>query len=354
MPGFDAIIGQRLPVRLLQQFVLTGAIPHALLFTGISGVGKYTLAKTFAMALNCHRHSSPSINETAESITLPCGTCAACHKIEHERHPDVIFLKPQKASLRIDRIRGLLGTLAMKPFSARHRVVIIDDAHTMTQEAGNALLKVLEEPPSDTILVLITSQKEKLLPTIVSRCRHIQFQPLSAEDLATLLVRHQAVAPDQASIIADMADGSLEKATMLALDKWHAVRNWVACAAGLAPSGSQSPSAFATAMAFAAQMAQHKDQINQFLEILGTWLRDLAIIAYQGAQVVNADCRMELQQVRSGLSEQAILGMWQLVQNAQKDIAANSNLRLTMDLMALDLAACMARPPVGNSWPPTV
>lgn len=347
MPGFDVIIGQRLPVGLLQQFMSKGTIPHAMLFTGISGIGKLTVAKTFAMALNCRQNPPDHPQDTVDGQP-PCGKCPTCLKISNERHPDVIALKPQKGTLRIDQIRNLLGTLAMKPFSARHRVVIIDEAQTLTLEAGNALLKVLEEPPPDTILLLISVQKSGLLPTIVSRCRHIHFQPLSSQDLATLLSHHQGLAPEQASVIANLAGGSYEKARLLASGKWQDMRNWLIQAVGLGQSRSQGSAAITAAMALAAQLAQRKDRIDDILDILSTWLRDLAVLPYAAEGVINADCRPVLEQVRSRLSDQTLLGMWKAVQNAQKDIAANGNLRLTMEIMTLGLAGCAAHPPVAK------
>ena len=347
MPGFDAFIGQRLPVRLLQQFMRNGTIPHALLFTGISGIGKLTMAKTFAMALNC-RQNPPDHPQDTIGEEPPCGKCPTCIKISNQRHPDVITLKPQKGTLRIDQIRNLLGTLAMKPFSAEHRVVIIDEAQALTPGAGNALLKVLEEPPPDTIIILINVQKSDLLPTIVSRCRHIHFQPLCPEDLATLLSHHQGLAPEQATIIANLAGGSYEKARLLASGKWQDMRNWLIQAVGLGQSKSQGSAAITAAMALAAQLAQRKDKIDDLLDILSTWLRDLAVLPYAGGGVINADCHAVLKQVRPRLNDQKLLGMWEAVQNAQKDIAANGNLRLTMEIMTLGLAGCTAHPTVSK------
>jgi len=324
-----------------------GTNPHALLFTGISGIGKLTMAKTFAMALNC-RQNPPDRPQDSRGGEPPCGKCPTCLKISNERHPDIISLKPQKTTLRIDQIRNLLSTLAMKPFSARHRVVIIDEAQALTPEAGNALLKVLEEPPPDTILILISIQKSDLLPTIVSRCRHIHFQPLSPQDLATLLSRHQGLESEQARVIAGLAGGSYEKALGLASGKWQDMRNWLIQAIGLGQSKSQGSATITAAMALAGQLAQRKDRIEELLGILSTWLRDLAVLPYAGEGVINADCHPVLEQVRSRLSDQTLLGMWETVQNAQKDIAANGNLRLTMEIMTLGLAGHTAHPPVAK------
>ena len=187
MPGFESIIGQDRPIRILTTFLQNGTVPHALLFTGIEGVGKQSAAVTFAMACNCTGDFSENKfewrdNRTADDhstadprhITNPCGNCKPCRKIESKNHPDIIRIKPSGVFIKIDQIRALCQTLAMKPYEAGIRVVLISDAQAMNPAAGNALLKVLEEPPTGTILILVANHTADLLPTIVSRCRHIR------------------------------------------------------------------------------------------------------------------------------------------------------------------------------------
>ena len=169
MPGFDSIIDQERPIRILLSLLFHGTIPHALLFTGIEGVGKKTAAVALAMACNCRR---PVAVE-------PCGECAACRKIAAGAHPDILRVSPAGAMIKIDQIRELCQVLTMKPYEARVRVVIIADAHTLNPAAGNALLKMLEEPPARTVLILTAPQTGDLLPTIVSRCQHIRFKPIA-------------------------------------------------------------------------------------------------------------------------------------------------------------------------------
>ena len=123
------------------------------------------------MTLNCRQ----GLNDT--KTVDACGQCQPCRQILANSHPDIISVKPQGDTLRINQIRELLGLLAMKPHSAKHRVVIIAESHTMNPEAANALLKVLEEPPANTTLILTAAQKSDLLPTILSRCRHIGSSP---------------------------------------------------------------------------------------------------------------------------------------------------------------------------------
>jgi DNA polymerase-3 subunit delta' len=176
--GFNAIVGQQHPIRLLKTFIRNGKLPHALLFTGDDGVGKKLTAKAFAMACNCLNLKSARPRHADLDVIDACGDCAPCRKIAGNHHPDVIHVAPLSSVIRIAQIRTLLQTLTLKPNEADRRVVILSDAQAMNAEAGNALLKVLEEPPDRTLLVLTASQPSDLLPTVVSRCRHIRFLPL--------------------------------------------------------------------------------------------------------------------------------------------------------------------------------
>lgn len=342
MPGFDTIVGQRLPVQLLRQFIHSGNIPHALLFTGIPGIGKGTIAKIFAMALNCGMGPQNHRDQAAPIEILPCWECVVCKKIIQGHHPDVINIAPEKASLGIDRIRALLAILSMKPFNARHRVVIIDQAQSLTAEAGNALLKALEEPPPGTIIILIAPQKADLLTTIVSRCRSIHFQPLTPGELQQLLHRDSNLADAQSALIAELAGGSLERARLLASHQWQAFREWLLLAMGFVRPNKSESRPIPLALAFAGQMAQHKERIQDLFDILNSWLRDLAVFTYDQKGVFNRDHRSALAQMRSGLSNQAVLNMWEIVQKAQKDIAANGNIRLSLEVMALAMASATA------------
>lgn len=330
VPGFETIIGQQLPVRILQTLLRSDVLPHALLFTGVSGVGKRSAARIVAMALNCLKRRRPTDE--------PCGKCPSCRQIRNDKHPDIHLTEPRANLLRIDQIRELLSALAMKPFSARHRVVIIAEAQCMNPEAANALLKMLEEPPAHTMLILTASHKSDLLPTIVSRCRHIRFNPLSPRDLTTLLNQTPEMDAEYAPTAAMLSGGSLTKARQLAMPLWQQRRNWVIRAAGLDGPAPQKSAAMALALAFAGQLAQKKDAVQDLLDILKTWIRDLSILPYHPDLVINSDRIATLEKVRAGMNEKQLLAMWQAVEKAQKDIAGRANLRLTVDVMALGMA----------------
>jgi DNA polymerase-3 subunit delta' len=336
VPGFDSIIGQKNPIRQLKTFLSNGTLPHALLFTGIDGIGKRSTATQLALALNCS--AAHADTDSRQNALTSCGVCPACRQILSGNHPDVQTVTPEGNLLRIDRIRLLIQTLTMKPFSARHRVVVIDQAQTMNKEAANALLKLLEEPPPHTTLILTALSRSELLPTITSRCRHIAFAPLSHDDLKILLKDSLAMDEAQAEPLAAMADGSFTKARMLANDTWQHQRNWIIRAAGLDTPGALRTRPLTLALAFSAQLALNKEKVQEHLDMLKTWIRDLSIFRHQPSRIINRDRKDLIDAVRSDMDESQLLDMWESIEKAQKAIAARANLRLTLDIMVLRMA----------------
>ena len=163
-------------------------------FAGPDGIGKRQAAVALAQALNCLSPVRDGIvGSEPASTTLPvdaCGECAACRRIARGVHPDVIALAPEgdRVTVAIDQIRALNEQIAYRPFEGRRRVVIVDEAaDVLLGPSQNALLKTLEEPPSGTVFVLVTSRPDALLPTVRSRCPTIRFAPLSGSDVAAYL-----------------------------------------------------------------------------------------------------------------------------------------------------------------------
>jgi DNA polymerase-3 subunit delta' len=188
-----------------------GRFPHAFLFVGPEGVGKGLFARTLAQALLCERH--------AEGDLEPCGSCPSCLQVVEGSHPDVLAVsKPEdRQELPIRAIRDLCLDLGFKPMRGTRRVAIVEDADDLSEEAANAFLKTLEEPPPGSVLILIGAAAETQLDTILSRCRVLRFEPLSTEDLAAVLL-DQGLAgdPEQAMNLAKRGEGSVARAKGLA------------------------------------------------------------------------------------------------------------------------------------------
>jgi DNA polymerase-3 subunit gamma/tau len=206
---FEDLVGQDVVVRTLRNALASGQIAHAYLFSGLRGVGKTTVARLLAKALNCERGPTPE----------PCGECAACQEIVAGSSMDVLEL--DAASNRgIDAVRDLREVARILPVRDRYRVFILDEAHQITPDAFNALLKILEEPPPHVIFIFASTDKQKFPATILSRCLQVDFRPI-AEDV--IVTRMLAIAASEgfpltqpaAQLIARAAEGSLRDALSL-------------------------------------------------------------------------------------------------------------------------------------------
>jgi len=340
--GFDAIVGQQDPIRLLKTFVRNGTQPHALLFTGDDGVGKKMTAAAFAMACNCLTLKSALRHRPPLDGINACGGCTPCKKIAGNHHPDVIHVAPAPAMIRISQVRELLQILALKPNEADCRVVILSDAQAMNPEAGNALLKVLEEPPDRTLLVLTAPQPGDLLPTIVSRCRQIRFAPLGMEDIRQLLEADGDVAPESMEALAALCGGSYTRARRRTDGSWLCRRDWLGRVLGDLIS-HPGKSDVRTWLALAERLAKQKDLIEDSLEIITMWLRDILVAGCDPQRVLNRDRMDSLTQAAGKIGRTALVKQIDAVDAAQKALRSNTNARLTLDAMVLRMArACSA------------
>jgi DNA polymerase-3 subunit delta' len=347
VPGFESIVGQKQPIRILTTYIRNGTIPHALLFTGIQGVGKKMTAMTFAMACNCsvrviitdqRKRENHLVPDEIPKIISPCGKCRSCKKIISGNHPDIIHIKPSGSYIKIAQIRSLIHTLAMKPYEALYRVILLSEAQAMNPEAGNALLKALEEPPPQTVIILTARQASDLLPTVMSRCQHIRFSPLSGEDLKGMLRERRGLDPDDAEVIIMMANGSYDRALALLDADWVSHRKWLLSASGLDQPHKLSSRSTFQHLAFAESLTHKKDIIIDSLEILKSWLRDLVIFSYSPEKIINKDLTAHIQSVSQKMALESLLSKIDIIQSAQKAIQSNANLRLSLETMMFRLA----------------
>ncbi|MDM8525584.1 DNA polymerase III subunit delta' [Desulfococcaceae bacterium HSG8] len=331
----------------LSAFIRKETIPHALLFTGIEGVGKRTSAMTFAMACNCPSVVSCQSSVVSGPLTTdngqlttdngPCGDCRSCRKIRSGSHPDISLVEPSGTFIRIAQIRELCHTLSMKPYEARMRVVIIANAQAMNPEAGNALLKVLEEPPERTVLILTAIQTSDLLPTIVSRCQHIRFDPIPRERLETLLLEKKQIRPDDAEVIATLANGSYSKAFSISRTNWINRRKWLIRELESLVIEKQGHGT-ARMLAFAERLSKNKDILPDLLEVMKTWLRDIVVCKYDPEKIINRDLGDSIQHASRKITVASLLSKIKSVDSARKNLRANANLRLTMEVLVCQLS----------------
>lgn len=197
--------GQTFAVKFLEKAISSDRLAGTYLFHGPQGVGKELAAREFAKSLNCTQRDGSS-----------CDRCDSCTKIAKDMHPDVSWIYPVGKSrhIKIDQVRKLQKFISWKAYEGRFKVGIIVDAHTLNVESGNALLKTLEEPPPNSILILITHMPESLLPTIISRAQDIQFYHLGNKIIAEILEEKEGYTKEEADLISRLAFGSLRHAVL--------------------------------------------------------------------------------------------------------------------------------------------
>ena len=313
--AFSEILGQERAVRMLQN-VLTGErLAHAYLFYGPSGVGKKLAADQFVKALYC-----PSAGSDA------CGVCAACRKIADGNHPDVVRITAAEASIKIDQVRTVQHRLSYKPYERQRTTVIFDGCEHLTLPAANALLKTLEEPPDNTLLLLLTGHKDALPITIVSRCQLVRFQPLAPNHLCTIFTQH-GMDPETAHLAAALSEGRADRfsadhfsQTLDCRQTAHSVLQNVAQEKGMTP------------FLQARQLASKREQCEELLHWLALFLRDLAILkAAPAVQLHNHDLHAELAPIAQRAPLEQLIEVFNRLQQLRANLGLNGNPQLIFE-----------------------
>ena len=337
MPGFASLVDQKRPVRLLRSALSSGNLPHAFLFTGIDGIGKKTAAMAFAMACNCinlkGHTDKQSATEIAGTELEPCGQCPSCKKIKSGNHPDIILITPSGPMIKVDQIRALCSKLVLKPYEAQKRFAILSDAQKLNPEAGNTLLKTLEEPPEHTFFILTAFQASDILPTIVSRCQQIRFNPVSLNSLQAHIENKHGLDAAQAYAIAAMAGGSMTRAESMTKSNWMEKRNWIIEELDALPSCSIN-----LRLAFSEALSKNKEWLFEAFDIMKNWLRDLVVYNSVPDKIINRDLVEKIKITSKKESINALILKIKAIEKAEKDIKSNSNLRLTLDSLMLTLS----------------
>lgn len=274
--SFKDIKGQDKPIQILKSYLKSSTLAGAYLFIGEEGIGKHLVAKTLAKAINC-------LNEKDDS----CDNCLSCLKIDKNEHPDVHFIGLANLdAIKIDSIRDLKKDASLKAYyKVKKKVFIINNAHNLTAEAANALLKILEEPPRDTLIILITAKPALLFKTIISRCKLIKFPPLKRTELKEILKRDYRLQDNLAHFLAYFSEGRIGKALRLKDSDILREKNRII-----------DEFTIKSEPVFQSLSIQNKDNIHGWLNILASWFRDIYLIkiGLPHYQLINLDRRGEL------------------------------------------------------------
>ena len=347
---FRTIVGHRRVLSLLSRAITNDTLPPALLFSGPAGVGKRRAADAVARALNCLTPVTDAIVSPVHEGDAPlplardaCGTCPACRRIERGVHPDVIVIEPgDTGTIKIEPVREVIDRAAFRPFEARRRVVILDEADAMQAPAQSALLKTLEEPPSASIFILVSSLPDALLPTVRSRCPRIRFAPLAPPEVAYALVRDHEYPRDDASAVAADADGSIGRA--IASQATDLIDARASAHRLLEQSARVSDpvrrvEAVKDFLGSKTAGAAEREKLSTCLRVLASLLRDVSVLVEGGdARVLaNPDSRRELDVIARSFDSGRTTRAYQAVDEALLAVDRNVSPKVVIGWLALQL-----------------
>lgn len=326
MSGFKNIIGHTQVIEHLKSAIKLDKISHAYIFNGESGSGKKLVASTFAMTLQC---------ETGHDE--PCGKCKSCTQAMSQNHPDIIWVSHEKpGSIGVDDIRVQLNNdIGIKPYSGKFKIYIINEADKLTVQAQNALLKTLEEPPAYAVIILLTTNHEALLSTILSRCITLNLKFVEDELIRKYLMEVKQIPDYKANISVAFAQGNVGKAIKLAStedfdqlreDTFSMLRN-------------MNDMEMYEVIEYIKKIAENKLSIDDYLDLIIMWFRD--VLLFKATNDVNGlvfrDNISDIKKQANHRSYNGIETIINAIEKAKVRLNANVNFELVMELLLLTI-----------------
>ena len=325
------VVGHEHAINGLRRALLSDRVRHAYLFTGPEHIGKALLARRFAQTLLCTGGPDPSV-----APQNPCNTCLSCRKVMHNNHPDVHYITrpPERQFILIEQVRALQSDTSRKTLEGRRNVFIIDGMHEMNVQSANCLLKTLEEPEPDVVLLLTAPDPSLLLPTILSRVQQIPLNLLTTTQIKTALEQQWQVEPDEATLIAALAAGrmgwaikAVEKEEMLE-DRKTQLETLIRLPA------------LSTAQRFdiAQRLSTDSDKLHGILELWLLWWRDMLLAANNSLDlIVNVDMSSTIQKQAAKVGPAQSQRMVRAILGTMEALDQNVNARIALEVLMLDL-----------------
>lgn len=315
---FSDIVGHSKEIEIIQKALAGGRVAHAYLFCGPDGVGKKLAAHSLACALNCERGGVEA-----------CRECARCRAIETGAGFNVTVTAPEDGLIKIDKIRELQERLRYRVEGGR-KVAIVDSAEKMMPAAANAFLKTLEEPPADSVIILVTSRVSELLPTIISRCQKLTFRPVAVEVITDFLVSERGMDAADAAAATRLSAGSIARAIEYAEEGAGAAGSEISKIMG-SIEASDTYSVFKAAEAFS-----RRDDLEEALDFVKAYYRDKAVCSLGAPELAS-----RVDAVYNGTySFTDIWECYTAVEHARRQITPPryANKQLTMEVLFMTLA----------------
>jgi DNA polymerase-3 subunit delta' len=324
------ILGHEWAVTALQRDIQQKRVRHAYLIAGPAGIGKRTLAMAFIQALMCEKGTG-------------CGECRACKLILHQNHPDVMIVKPVVSGERIktekilvDRIRDeLIVPITRKPVEGRYRIGFVPNFEAANENAANAFLKTLEEPPEYAVLILTTDDLESLLPTIRSRCEVVNLRTLPTPLIKEALIERWRTAPEEADLLAHLSGGRMGWAVTALSDAGQLLERR---AQRLEELGEVLQGSRTERFAYAATLASDRESLKETLDFWLTWWRDVLLLAANPqAAPLNRDQTLSIKQAADVFGLDTAARAVEAIQKTVAMLPRNVNARLAVEVLMLEL-----------------
>lgn len=325
--AFKDVLGHSKPIALLQRAIKNEKVINSYLFLGNEGIGKKHVALQFAKALNCL--------ETEADAGDACDHCTSCKKIDHGLHPDVLLIEPEGQNIKVDQIRRLQRDLAYRPYEGKRRVCILTAADRMAPHIPNTLLKTLEEPPLHTVIILLANNSRFILPTILSRCQPIRFNPLPIPLVSKWLMEGNGFDEAEAHLLASLSEGSPGKALEIQeeirqIPREQLLKDWV---------GLKSLS-FERIGSWVGTLPSQRENLVLILEVAKTLLRDLVMVKTlkKGPKLIHSDLLQVIEAMAINWSLPSLLKRMETLDQTIIEIRANANTGLALEAMMLSWA----------------
>ncbi|BBF44634.1 DNA polymerase III delta prime subunit [Lachnospiraceae bacterium KM106-2] len=325
MLDFKEIIGHESIIDHLQNAIRQDKVSHAYIFNGESGMGKHLVAKVFAKVLQCE----------AKGIN-PCNVCKSCMQVDSENQPDIIEVTHEKVSIGVDDIRiQVNNSIQVKPYYSPYKIYIIDDADKMTEQAQNALLKTIEEPPAYAIIILLTDNINRLLPTILSRCVQLSFKPVEAKTIKKYLMEQQQVPEYLAEISASFSRGNIGRAIRYATSE-DFIKSRDTVLHVLEYIDDMELYEVVEAIK---DFAEHKLEIDDYLDLMLLWYRDVLLfkVTNNPNLLLYKDEYQYISKQASNRDYENIEEIITAIDKAKVRMKANVNFDIAMELMLLTI-----------------
>ncbi len=323
--NFEDIKGQDRLKEHLKDAVFKEQVSHAYLISGEKDSGKMMLAKRFAAALLCENHKTTGGDA--------CGVCHSCKQIAGDNHPDVIYVSHEKPNtISVDDIRVQVNhDIMTKPYASDHKIYIIDEAEKMNEQAQNAILKTIEEPPSYGMIILLASNAASFLPTIRSRCIQLEMKPVSDEIIRKTLMEEEHVPDYLAQVSCAFAQGNLGKAIRLSRsEEFREMKEHVVSVVRRIDRAANSER-----MDMEKEMETYKGSMDEYLDLLLVWYRDVLLCKSGGneEQLIYADQLWQIEKQAEAVTYAGLNSIIDAIQEARSRIGANVNLSLVLELL---------------------